>query len=294
MSVDKVKKSSGIEGLNFWDLLEALRSAWLWLLCGGMIGLISAAIFVMVVPAQYEATAIIQPATVGLGPLVANSLSPITKGVDVESPLQTLERLKTPMFYTDDLLATCNIKPGSEPRRELATDIRPVLIKGNSLIQVSYRSESRSVAAACILGVVTQMAKVQSSLAEPLIENLKEQMNLTKQQLGESERFQTQIEKRAMTLDPSDAKFSQAMLMLNAALSKREEISKLRKLYNEQSMQLNEPLTQPTKLFEEIYAPDRVVFPKKSVSFLVGLFLGLVFGGAAFFIRRSWFTKEAV
>ncbi len=93
-------------------------------------------------------------------------------------------------------------------------------------------------------GVVAQLAKVQAALAEPIIKTLDEQRKLTKQQLDESERFQSQIEKRAMTLDPSDAKFSQSMLMLNAVLSKREEISKLRKQYTEQTMQLSESRRQ--------------------------------------------------
>lgn len=275
------------DALNLWELLEAVKSGWHWLAGGAALGLVAAVGYVLVVPAQYEATAVLQPATIG-------SVSPAgvnMKGAEVESAAQTLERLKLPTFYTDDLLKVCGVKATVNPRQALATDIKPVLVKGNSLIQISYRADSPAIAESCVGAVAAQLTKVQSILAEPIIKTLEEQRKLTKQQLDEAERFQSQIEKRAMTLDPSDAKFSQAMLMLNAALSKREEISKLRKVYVDQSVALLEPLTQPAKLFEPIYASDRAVFPKKTLTALGGLIGGLVLGGLVLFVRRSWLAR---
>lgn len=276
------------EGLNLWDLLDVIKSGWHWLVSGAALGLAGAVGFVLVVPAQYEATAIIQPATVGL----VSTTTTTTKGAEVESTAQTLERLKTPTFYSDAQLQACDVKAQANARRALATAIKPTLVKGSSLIQISYRAESPEVAEACVAGVVAQLAKVQAALAEPIIKTLDEQRKLTKQQLDESERFQSQIEKRAMSMDPSDAKFSQSMLMLNAALSKREEISKLRKQYTEQSMQLFEPITQPTKLFEAIDASDKAVFPKKGLTAVGGLVGGLVLGGLVLFVRRSWLGRR--
>lgn len=271
------------EGLNLWELLDIVKSGWHWLAGGAAIGLVGAVGYVLVVPAQYEATAVIQPATVG----VTGGM----KGSEVESTAQTLERLKMPTFYSEQLLKACEVKSSANPRQALAAAVKPTLVKGNSLIQISYRAESPTLAEACVGAVVEQLAKSQAILAEPIIKTLEEQRKLTKQQLDESERFQSQIEKRAMTLDPSDAKFSQSMLMLNAALSKREEISKLRKLYTEQSLQLAEPLTQPAKFFEPIYSPERAVFPKKTLTALGGLVGGLVLGGLLLFVRRSWLRR---
>lgn len=277
------------EGLNLWELLDVVKSGWHWLAGGAAIGLAGAVGFVMVVPAQYEASAIIQPATIG-------SVSPTgvnMKGNEVESAAQTLERLKLATFYSDALLTACDVKAPVNARQALATAIKPTLVKGNSLIQISYRAESPAVAEACVGAVAAQLAKVQAVIAEPIIKTLDEQRKLTKQQLDEAERFQAQVEKRAMSMDPSDAKFSQAMLLLNAALSKREEVSKLRKLYTDQSMQLTEPLTQPAKLFEPIYASDKAVFPKKTLTALGGLVGGLVLGALALFVRRSWLGRKS-
>lgn len=283
MSTEMTPLNTDDDGLNLWELLDVVKSGWHWLAGGAVIGLAGAVGFVLVIPAQYEATGVLQPATVGL--------SGGTKGAEVESVAQTLERLKMPTFYSEDLLKACDVKSQVNPRQTLATAVKPAMVKGNALIQISYRAESPVLAEACVSAVVGRLAQSQAALAEPIVKTLEEQRQLTKQQLAEAERFQGQIEKRVMTLEPSDAKFSQSMLMLNAALSKREEISKLRKLYAEQSLQLSQPLTQSAKLFEPIYSPEREVFPKKSLTALGGLFGGLVLGGIALFVRRSWLHR---
>ena len=283
MSNDVTPFNAEDDGLNLWELLDAVKSGWQWLVGGAVIGLVGAVGFALVVPAQYESTAVLQPATVGI--------SGGTKGAEVESVAQTLERLKMPTFYSEELLKACDVKSLANPRQTLATAVKPTVVKGNALIQISYRAESPSLAESCVTAVIAQLAKSQSALAAPIIETLEEQRKLTKQQLEEAERFQGQIEKRVMTLEPTDAKFSQSMLMLNAALSKREEISKLRKVYAEQSLQLVEPLTQSAKLFEPIYSPDRAVFPKKTLTALGGLVGGLIVGGLVLFVRRSWLRR---
>lgn len=286
MPNDATPLNTDDEGLNLWELLDVVKSGWHWLAGGAAIGLAGAVGFVMVVPAQYEASAIIQPATVGMA-------AAQVKGAEVESVAQTLERLKLATFYTEALLTACDVKAPVNARKALATAIKPTLVKGNSLIQISYSAESPAVAEACVGAVAAQLAKVQAVIAEPIIKTLDEQRKLTKQQLDEAERFQAQVEKRAMSMDPSDAKFSQAMLLLNAALSKREEVSKLRKLYADQTMQLTEPLTQPAKLFEAIYASDEAVFPKKTLTALGGLVGGLVLGGLLLFGRWSWLGRKS-
>lgn len=269
------------DGLNFWELLEAVISGWYWLVGGAVIGLVGTVGYVLVVPEKYEASAVIQPATVGVA-------VGAVKGTDVESTAQTLERLKIPTFYSDLLLKTCGVEAQANPPQTLAMALKPTLVKGNSLIQISYRAESAASAEACVAAVVEQLATSQALIAKPVIKTLEEQRMLTKQQLEESERFQAQIEKRVMTLDPSDAKFSQSMLMLNAALSKREEISKLRKLFIEQSLQLSEPYTQAAKLFEPIYSPKKSVFPKKTLTVAGGLVGGFLAGLLVLIVNRNW------
>lgn len=128
------------EGLNLWELLDIVKSGWHWLAGGAAVGLAGAVGFVMVVPAQYEATAVLQPATVGMP---TTTTTTTTKGAEVESVAQTLERLKMPTFYSEKLLKACDVKSPANPQQALATAVKPAVVKSNALIQISYRSDSQ-------------------------------------------------------------------------------------------------------------------------------------------------------
>ena len=263
--------------ISLWDIVDFLKEGWRWLGGGLVLGLLGAVGFVLVSPAQFEATAIVQPATVGL------PTTTTTKGAEVESVAQTLERLKLPTFYTDALLQACQVPS----RLALAGSVKASQVKGNSLIQVSYRAPSVAVAEACVNAVVAQLTASQAEIGAPLIQTLEEQLVLTKKQLTEAEGFQAQLEKRATSSTDS------ASLLMLSALSKREEIARLQKLLIEQKVQLSVPLTQPLQLLEPIYAPERAVAPKKLPVLAGGLLGGFVLGGLVFFMRRSWLVRRA-
>ena len=69
---------------------------------------------------------------------------------------------------------------------------------------------------------------------------------------------------------------------------------RLQKLVGEQEVLLSVPVTQPMQLLEPIYAPEKPVLPKKLPALAGGLFGGIVLGGLAFFVRRSWLGRKAV
>ncbi len=256
--------------INIWELIEHLKSGWHWLAGGCAVGLLGATGFLMLVPAKYEATAVIQPATIGM--IVATTTTTTT--TTVEPVAQTIERLKLVTFYGDDTVKVC--QAGSA--KDLAEGVKVSIVKGNNLISLAYRADSVALAEACMAKIVDQLSQSQLDIATPLIKELEDQRASTKQQIDDAERFLTQHEKGL-----SSAPTGSVLLML-----KREELMKLQKLYREQRIQLTEPLTQPMKLLEPIYAPERAVFPKKLLTvaggFIGGLFLGLL----ALFINRGW------
>ena len=262
--------------LSLWDIVNFLKDGWNWLAGGLVVGLVGAAGFVLMSPVQFEATAVIQPATVGM------PTTTTTKGSEVEPVAQTLERLKLATFYSEASVQVCQ----ASSALALTGGVKASQVKGNSLIQVSYRAPSITVAEACVNAVVGQLTQSQSSIAEPLLKTLEEQLVLTKKQLTEAEGFQAQLEKRAVSSNDGAS-----LLMLNA-LSKREEIVRLQKLLIEQKVQLSTPLTQPMQLLEPIYAPEKAVAPKKLPVLAGGLFGGLVLGGLLFFVRRSWLGRK--
>ena len=143
----------------------------------------------LVSPAQYEATSIVQPATVGM----PTTTTTTTRGAEVEPVAQTLERLKLPTFYDEAMLQACQ----APSRLALSGSVKASQVKGNSLIQLSYRAPSIAVAEACVNAVVGQLTQWQTRIAEPLQKTLEEQLVLTQKQLTEAEGFQGQLEKRA-------------------------------------------------------------------------------------------------
>lgn len=277
MSTNLTPETPEDEGLNLLELLDGLKSGWRWLAGGAGLGLAAAIGFVLVVPAQYEATAVIQPAKVGMG----NATT--TNGAEVEPVAQTLERLKLATFYSEALVQACQ----APSALALTSSVKASQVKGNSLIQVSYRAPSTAVAEACVNAVVAHLTQSQAAVAEPLVKTLEERLVLTKKRLTEAESFQGQLEKRAVS-----SKDGASLLMLSA-LSKRDEIVRLEKLLVEQKVQLSAPLTQSMQLLEPIYAPERAVAPKKLPMLAGGLFGGLVLGGLVFFVRQSWLTRRA-
>jgi uncharacterized protein involved in exopolysaccharide biosynthesis len=244
-------------------------------------GLLGALGYVLVSPAQYEATAIVQPATVGM-PTTTTTTTTTTKGVEVESVAQTLERLKLPTFYDEAMLKACQ----APSQQALSGGVKASQVKGNSLIQVSYRARSVAVAEACVNAVVATLARSQAEIAAPIIKTLEEQLSLSRQRLADEKEFQAQAEKRV------SGSADGSLLMLKA-LSKREDIIQLQRQLVDQSVQLSVPITQPVRLLEPIYAPERPVAPKKLPVLAGGLFGGLVLGGLAFFVRRSWLARKA-
>lgn len=271
-----INTSQDVDEISLWDILVFFKEGWRWLACGVVAGALSAFGFVSASPAQYEATAIVQPATVGMS-------TTTTKGVEVESVELTLERLKLPTFYDETMLQDCQ----APSQQALYGGLKASQVKGNSLIQVSYRAQTVAVAEACVNSIVAALARLQAEIAAPIIKTFEEQLSLSRQRLADEKAFQAQAEKRL-----SESADGVSFLILKA-LSKREHIIQLQRQLVDQSMQLSAPITQPLRLLEPIYAPERLVGPKKLPVLAGGLFGGLALGGLAFFVRRSWLMRKA-
>ena len=262
--------------INLWDLFEQVKSGWLWWVVGASIGLVGAIGYLFVVPPQYEATAVVQQATIGSGGMGKTPVEPIT---------QTLERLKLSTFYTNDVVMSCQ----ADQARVLTTSIKSSVIKGNTLLMLKFRAESAAVAEDCLTKVVNLLAASQDKVASPLIKELHDQTSLTQKQIIELEKFLEHYDKNlARTIATTDLT---SLLFLNAE-SKREELLKLQKLFSDQRIRLTEPLTQRLALLEEVYTSDNPVFPKKTLTILGGLMGGFLAGLLALFIHRSWKSRS--
>lgn len=262
--------------------IDFLKVSWRWLVGGAFFGVACGAGYALMTENLYEAMAIVQPATIGIPNPV--NVSTTTKGVEIEQPTQTLERLKSPTFYGDELIKVCE-KNSAEA---LAANVKASLLKGNSMIQINYRATSPRVAEACVSVIFNQISKTQAALAAPLTTRLVEQLDSTKQQLADIEPLRSQIATlmsrvSRSNLSPSDVAF---------VLYEREQAARLKNQLLLQAVQLEEPFTQSTKLLEPIYVAPNPVFPKKRQILLLSLICGLVLGGGVSLIRQTWLVPH--
>ncbi len=145
MSEDTKIVEADDDEINIWELMEHLKSGWHWLAGGCAVGLLGATGFLMLVPAKYGATAVVQPATIGM----------IVATTTVEPVAQTIERLKLVTFYGDDTVKVC--QAGSA--KDLAEGVKVSIVKGNNLVSLGYRADSVALAEACMAKIVGQLSQ---------------------------------------------------------------------------------------------------------------------------------------
>ena len=100
---DKMNELQHDDEISIWDVVSFMKDGWRWLAGGLLLGLTCAIGYLVVTPKVFDATAILQPATVGMPTTTTTTM----KGVEVEPVAQTLERLKLPTFYTDEIVKLC-------------------------------------------------------------------------------------------------------------------------------------------------------------------------------------------
>lgn len=262
--------------ISVWEILNQLKSGKYWLIGGGLLGVISAIGYLVITPERYEVTAILQPATVGM--VIESSIEP----KDIEPIAQTYERLKLITFYDDSIVDTCQ----SNSSKELVAKVKVGIVKGNNLISISYQASSPVLAKNCMNKIVGKLIKSQETIAAPLLTELKSQMASTKQQLDNTEQFLMQSEKRVTS--NSSSQIESVMIML-----KRDYLMKLQKVYQEQRVQLTEPITQSMKLLEPVYTSEKPVYPNKILTISTALIGGLLLGTLALIYQLGWRRYKA-
>lgn len=273
------QKTINTPHLSLWDIVDSMQEGWRWLTGGLLIGLACAVAYLLITPKQYEAKALFQGAKV--------------LGSELESSSQIIERLKIATFYDDDQLRVCEIT-AAEPGVDLVKRINSRVLKNTDILQVSYEGRDNEIAASCLNAVMDRLIRHQGKLAAVSLDKAKRQLELTKAQLAKAEKFQFMLERRSMaSIDVADTDVSQMMLLMSTSISKNDQISSLHRSMLDQMASLEPPATRPAELLAPIYVPQSPVSPKKLPVLAGGLFGGLLLGGLASVVMRSWLARKA-
>lgn len=281
------------------------------------LGLLVGLVIAFVLPNKFDATALIESASVGK---IARA--------GVEPPAVLAEKMKVPTYYSATTVQTCELKDFKDPSYELVKRLRPNVAKNSTYVAVSFTASSPDIAKKCLEGVLEDVVENQARMAKPMIDNLqveltnaeqelqsnimerdqqriknREKLNVAKSKLTAAENFVEKFSKDSLSFNFGDQQFSATALLLSTLIAKQNEIKDLeiqinalelevaanmtdkdqavRRMTNvvaELKNSLVPPNTKSATFAAPIYASDVSVEPKRGLIILFSLIAGGVFG----------------
>ncbi len=256
--------------ISLKDIIDFLIESWKAILITGLLGVLVSATFLIITPNQYQATAQIQMAQISAS---NNNTNPL--GVNIEEPNLLMARLKLPTTYSDEVIKACGFENASSPAESLASSAKFSAFKGvGSIIELKINRNSREIAINCVQVLFESIKASQNQIIKPYIEESSALLVKYEARLANSQSLISRADKSGAALSA-------------AYLANRDEV----KFLTEEILRLNTFITsantRQTKLVSPIYASDIAVFPKKTMSLIVGLMAGLFLGLLLVIIKKA-------
>jgi capsular polysaccharide biosynthesis protein len=261
--------------ISLKDIIDFLIESWKSIAVAGVLGIMGATTFLWVTPNQYQATAQIQMAQISANNNNSNSnTNPL--GVNIEEPNLLMARLKLPTTYSIQEIKSCAFEASKMPSESLANAAKFSAVKGiGSMIELKINRDSKEVAVACAQSLFENIKASQNQIIKPYIEEAKTLLIKYQDRLSNSQSLVSRADKSGAALSA-------------AYLANRDEV----KFLTEEILRLNTFITtadtRQAKLVSPIYASDKPVHPKKTMSLAVGLLAGLFSGLLYVIARRAW------
>lgn len=246
--------------ISLKHIIDFLIESWKSIVVTVLLGVLGSIGYLAVTPNQYQAIAQIQMAQVN----VNNVTNPF--GVNVEDPNLLLVRLKLPTSYSAETIKTCGLENTSDPLEYLASIAKFSVVKGvGSIVELKISRDTKGGAINCAHALFEVVQTSQNQIIEPYIEQ-------AKLLLGEYEVTLANSQSLLSRADKSGAALSATYL------ANRDEVRSLA----EEILNLKTFITtadaRRARLISPVYAADAPVFPKMTVSLIVGLMAGLFLG----------------
>ncbi len=258
--------------ISLKDIIDFLIESWKAILVTGLLGVLVSAAYLIVTPNQYQATAQIQMAQISASNN-NNNTNPL--GVNIEEPNLLLARLKLPTTYSDEVIKACGFENASSPAESLASSAKFSAVKGvGSMIELKINRDSKEIAINCAQALFESIKASQNQIIKPYIEESKALLVKYEARLANSQSLVSGADKSGAALSA-------------AYLANRDEV----KFLTEEILRLNTFITtadtRQAKLVSPIYASDAAVFPKKTMSLIIGLMVGLFLGLLLVIIKKA-------
>ena len=256
--------------ISLFDIVDFFITHGITILMTGILGLVTAGLYLWFTPPQYEAVAQIQMAQWS-----SNKNIGVNAG-NVEESGTLISRLSSPSTYNLQNIQACKIESVKiDPDLALTKKLKYAIVKTSpNVVEIKVQQNSKDDALACLQSIFVTIKESQSKIFEPLhiqaallIEEKNKKLALAKELV-----FRADLSGPALSA---------------VYLSTRDEINTLSEEIESLTNFMNSKDSRPTRLISPIYAPEKPVSPKKLISLIAGLFGGLCFGIFYVLIRKS-------
>ena len=260
--------------LSLLDLVAFARRNYRVILGGAFIGAVLGLGIALLLPAQWEASALVRVGQLGNAGNAGNAGNPI------EPALQVVDRIKNKSFQNEVMKKIGLPQDENDDKNNLFRNTLKVKLEKSDLISINIRSLSADNAKLHLSAVVDELKSIHTKMLAPTTNRWHQELSTIQLELKRSsidlERLTKSLDGRSESLNPSS--FAQAALVSNIMIAREEELRNFRdrKLILEEM--LSPERTFVTSVIGQIEVSNKSVFPKKSLFVLAGLVLGLLLG----------------
>ena len=233
--------------ISLLDIYEFFRDGWKTLIGFSALGLFAGLVIAFVLPEKFQARALIEPASVG-----KKGKDDTITSAAVEPVAVLAEKMKVPTYYSAATIQACQLNDVANPADALVKRLGPSVARNSTYVSLSYKANSPALATACLESVLNDVAANQTALAQPMINNLKadlesterqllstsaeqdfllkrnpERLSLAKSKVASAQKFIDTFSKENTPLRSADPSFSPSAILLPALIAKNEEVKEL-------------------------------------------------------------------
>jgi hypothetical protein len=213
----------------------------------------------------------------------------LVAGNYVINPKITLTKLHMNSFYSKETFLACNPTFYKAKDKDIAYDMSDIvkasITKDENLMELKMQSSNKETIHACLESIVSNINSSQKTIADPLIESKKTELNLVETKLKFAQEFRTELnDKQIKNLKTNEQRFSTDLLYANIVLNNTSEINALLDQINKVRTELSSEQTKDAGKVLPINI-ERKSFPSLKLGLLLGLFLGGFLGFLASLFR---------
>ncbi len=259
--------------ISLFELFEQLRNGWRTVAGGLLVGVLGAGAAIALLPAQYQASTLIEVGQVNAAGL--------------EVPAVTVERMKSPAFVLEVAQQSgIEVADATDAAKRLSASLQ----RNAPLIEVRTTGASRDEAIRLAESAIKLLHDKHMQLFEPRVKQLRSELDVTREKLGIVESELAVVDKTMAEAGRQGARAAALPyeLLTSLRVQKATEAISLRQAIVGYNAALLPPATRPTDTVEGVYASRRPVSPRKALLLALGAVGGLLAGTLLVFLANGW------